>query len=71
MKVIKYFSPLLKEKELVDDLPVIIRVKKFDEAAANEFCTKMYERNKNGFLEELLTITFPIDIIGKKFHLGS
>jgi len=48
MKVIKYFSPLLKEKELVDDLPVIIRVKKFDEAAANEFCTKMNKAHNTG-----------------------
>jgi len=44
----KYFSPLLKEKELVDDLPVIIRVKKFDESAANEFCTKLNKAQNTG-----------------------
>ena len=48
MRVIKYFSPLLKEKELVDDLPVIIRVKKFDESAADEFCTKMNKAQNSG-----------------------
>ena len=48
MKVMKYFSPLLKEKELVDDLPVIIRVKKFDESAANEFCTKLNKAQNTG-----------------------
>jgi len=48
MKVIKLFSPLLKEKELVEDLPVIIRVKKFDEGAANEFCTKMNKAQNSG-----------------------
>ena len=48
MKVMKYFSPLFKEKELVDDLPVIIRVKKFDESAANEFCTKMNKAQNTG-----------------------
>ena len=35
MKVIKKFSPLyLKEPKFVDDLPVVIRVNKFDEASA-------------------------------------
>ena len=48
MKVMKYFSPLLKEKELIDDLPVIIRVKKFDESAANEFCMKISKAQNTG-----------------------
>ena len=41
MKVIKYFSPLLKEKKLIEDLPIVIRVRKFDEAAAKEFSELM------------------------------
>jgi ATP-dependent Clp protease protease subunit len=48
MKVIKYFSPLLKEKELIGDLPIIIRVKKFDEDAANEFSIKMNKAQNTG-----------------------
>ena len=41
MNVIKYFSPLLKEPKLIDDLPVVIRVRKFDEAAAKAFSDTM------------------------------
>lgn len=41
MNVIKYFSPLLKEKKLIEDLPIVIRVRKFDEAAAKEFSELM------------------------------
>ena len=37
MNVIKTFSPLLKDKELIDGLPVVIRVRKFNEASAKEF----------------------------------
>ena len=37
MNVIKTFSPLLKDRELIDGLPVVIRVRKFDEASAKEF----------------------------------
>jgi len=48
MKVIRYFSPLLKEKELIDDLPVIIRVRKFDESAANDFSSKMNKAQNSG-----------------------
>tara|TARA_R110000824_G_scaffold51952_4_gene144463 strand:- start:2025 stop:2630 length:606 start_codon:yes stop_codon:yes gene_type:complete len=48
MNVIKYFSPLLKEKELIDDLPVIIRVRKFDESSANEFSSKMNKAQNTG-----------------------
>ena len=48
MRVIKHFSPLFKEKEFIDDLPVIIRVKKFDESAANEFCIKMNKAQNSG-----------------------
>ena len=48
MKVMKFFSPLLKDKELIDDLPVVIRVRKFDESMANEFCTKMSKAQNTG-----------------------
>jgi|TARA_Y100000310_G_scaffold82142_1_gene78729 ATP-dependent Clp protease protease subunit len=48
MNIINYFSPLLKEPKLIDDLPVVIRVKKFDEASANEFCTKMNKAQNSG-----------------------
>tara|TARA_Y100000310_G_scaffold308637_1_gene351956 strand:+ start:163 stop:768 length:606 start_codon:yes stop_codon:yes gene_type:complete len=41
MNVIKLFSPLLKEKKLIEDLPIVIRVRKFDEAAAKEFSELM------------------------------
>ena len=41
MNIIKHFSPLLKEKKLIDDLPVIIRVRKFDETSAKEFSEQM------------------------------
>ena len=44
----KFFSPLLKDKELIDDLPVVIRVRKFDESMANEFCTKMSKAQNTG-----------------------
>ena len=33
MNILKTFSPLLKEPKLLDDLPVVLRVRKFDEAA--------------------------------------
>ena len=48
MKVMKLFSPLLKEKEFVDDLPVIIRVRKFDESSANDFASKMNKAQNTG-----------------------
>ena len=48
MNVIKNFSPLLKDKELIDDLPIVIRVKKFDEAAAKEFSDKMSKAQNTG-----------------------
>ena len=41
MNVIKDFSPLLKEKKFIEDLPIVIRVRKFDEAAAKEFSEQM------------------------------
>ena len=48
MNVIKYFSPLLKEKELVDDLPIVIRVRKFDEVAAKEFSNSINKAQNSG-----------------------
>tara|TARA_Y100000034_G_C6788445_1_gene352825 strand:+ start:258 stop:863 length:606 start_codon:yes stop_codon:yes gene_type:complete len=48
MNIIKNFSPLLKDKELIDDLPVVIRVKKFDEGAAKEFSEKMSKAHNTG-----------------------
>ena len=48
MNIIKYFSPLLKEKELIDGLPVVIRVRKFDEAAAKEFSEQVSKAQNTG-----------------------
>jgi ATP-dependent Clp protease protease subunit len=48
MNVIINFSPLLKDKELIDDLPVVIRVKKFDESAAKEFSEKVSKAQNTG-----------------------
>ena len=48
MNNIKNFSPLMKDKELIDDLPVVIRVKKFDESAAKEFSEKMSKAHNTG-----------------------
>ena len=48
MNVIKYFSPLLKEPKLIDDLPIVIRVRKFDEVAAKEFSTLMMKAQNTG-----------------------
>ena len=48
MNVIRYFSPLLKEPKLIDDLPVVIRVRKFDEAAAKTFSDTMANAQNTG-----------------------
>jgi len=48
MNVIRYFSPLLKEPKLIDDLPVVIRVRKFDEAAAKTFSDTMASAQNTG-----------------------
>jgi len=48
MNVIRYFSPLLKEPKLIDDLPVVIRVRKFDEAAAKAFSETMASAQNTG-----------------------
>ena len=48
MNVIKYFSPLLKEPELKDDLPVVLRVRKFDDVAAKEFSVLVAKAQNTG-----------------------
>lgn len=48
MNVIKYFSPLLKEPNLIDGLPIIIRVNKFDETAAKNFSAAMMKAQNTG-----------------------
>ena len=48
MNILKYFSPLLKEAKLVDDLPIVIRVNKFDEASAKSFSAQMSRAQNSG-----------------------
>ena len=48
MNIIRYFSPLLKEPKLIDDLPVVIRVRKFDEASAKAFADEMTRAQNSG-----------------------
>jgi len=48
MNILKTFSPLLKEPKFVDDLPIVIRVTKFDETAAKGFSTLMTKAQNSG-----------------------
>lgn len=48
MNILKTFSPLLKEPKLIEDLPVIIRVNKFDEAAAKSFSGSVMKAHNTG-----------------------
>ena len=48
MNILKTFSPLLKEPKLIEDLPVIIRVNKFDEAAAKSFSGAVMKAHNTG-----------------------
>ena len=48
MNVIKYFSTLLKEPCLIDDLPVVIRLTKFDEPTAKAFSGAMMKAQNTG-----------------------
>jgi ATP-dependent Clp endopeptidase proteolytic subunit ClpP len=48
MNIIRYFSPLLKEPKLIDDLPVVIRVRKFDETSAKVFSDEMARAQNSG-----------------------
>ena len=48
MHILKTFSPLLKEPKLIDDLPVVLRVRKFDEATAREFSSLVSKAQNTG-----------------------
>ncbi len=48
MNILKTYSPLLKEPKFIDDLPIIIRVNKFDEAAAKSFSALMTKAQNTG-----------------------
>ena len=48
MNILKTFSPLLKEPKLIDDLPVVIRVNKFDEASAKLFSAAVTKAQNTG-----------------------
>ena len=48
MNVITYFSPLLKEPKLIDDLPMVLRVRKFDEDTAKAFAGAMMKAQNTG-----------------------
>ena len=48
MNIIKKFSPLIKEPKLIDNLPVVIRVNKFDEAAAKAFSAAVTKAHNTG-----------------------
>lgn len=48
MNIIKNFSPLLKEPELIANLPTVIRVRKFDESSAKEFSEAMTKAQNTG-----------------------
>lgn len=48
MNIIRKFSPLLKEPKYIDNLPIAIRVRKFDEAAAKEFSSLVSKAQSTG-----------------------
>ena len=48
MNIIKNFSDLLKEPNLIDGLPVVIRINKFDESAAKAFSAAMSRAQNTG-----------------------
>jgi len=48
MNILKHFSPLLKEPKFIDDLPVVIRVRKFDETAAKDFTNLVTKAQNTG-----------------------
>ena len=48
MHILKTFSPLLKEPKLIDDLPVVLRVRKFDETTAREFSSLVSKAQNTG-----------------------
>ena len=48
MNILKTFSPLLKEAKLIDDLPVVARVNKFDEPTAKAFSSVVSKAQNTG-----------------------
>ena len=48
MNIVKNFSKLLKEPNLIDGLPVVIRINKFDEASAKGFSAAMSRAQNTG-----------------------
>tara|TARA_Y100001972_G_C7639693_1_gene321336 strand:+ start:950 stop:1555 length:606 start_codon:yes stop_codon:yes gene_type:complete len=48
MHIIKTFSPLLKEPSLIDDLPVVARITKFDEPTAKAFSSVVSKAQNTG-----------------------
>ncbi len=48
MNVIRNFSPLLKEPKLIDNLPIVIRLAKFDEASAKAFSSAVMKAQNTG-----------------------
>jgi ATP-dependent Clp protease protease subunit len=48
MNILKTFSPLLKEPKLIDDLPVVIRLNKFDEPSAKAFSAAVTKAQNTG-----------------------
>jgi len=48
MHILKTFSPLLKEPSLIDDLPVVARITKFDEPTAKAFSSVVSKAQNTG-----------------------
>ena len=48
MHILKTFSPLLKEPSLIDDLPVVARITKFDEPTAKAFSSIVSKAQNTG-----------------------
>lgn len=48
MNIITTISPLIKECKMRDDLPVVLRVRKFDEATAKAFSERMSDAHNTG-----------------------
>ena len=48
MNILKTFSPLLKEAALIEDLPIVARVNKFDEPTAKAFSSVVSKAQNTG-----------------------
>tara|TARA_B100001094_G_C18184282_1_gene802787 strand:- start:624 stop:1229 length:606 start_codon:yes stop_codon:yes gene_type:complete len=48
MNILKTFSPLLKEAKLIDDLPIVARINKFDEPTAKAFSSVVSKAQNTG-----------------------